>query len=147
MESNDLLDIRRRMRVRVYHAEGDVGLINVSGFGESAFGVVLRRLFQSEIYSCSEKSAAVEAYLQSVAVYRQERLRDLNAPALIIDAETDRKKIGKRLKFSSLLPGFCYVLDNQVELWVITVDWDDESHDSDEAQQEAWSPDEVDDVP
>jgi len=147
MESNDLLETRRLMRVCVYWVETDAGLINVSGIGESAFGIVLRCLSQSEIYSSSEKSAAMEAYLQTVAIYRQERLRGLNAPALIIDSETDRKKIGKRLKFSSLLPGFCYVLDNKVELWVITVDWDDESQDSDESQQEAWPSEEADDVP
>lgn len=146
MGLNDLFEKQRLMQVNVYQVESDIGLIGISGFGESACGIVLRRLSQSEISSSSEKSAAVEAYLQTVAIYRQDRLRVLDAPALLIDSETDRKKISKRLKFSSLLPGFCYVLDNQVESWLITVEWDDEPPGSATAEGEVWSPDETDGV-
>ena len=136
MDTHALLHEKKLMRVSVYRVESELGLIELHENGESAFGLKLRCLVRREIMSACEETAAIQVYRETVAVHRQRRLRELNAPRVIIASEMDPKQIAAKLVPTSLLDGFVFLLDNMAESWLITVDWGDESNDSDSQEWE-----------
>ena len=138
MDTHALLHEKKLMRVSVYRVESELGLIELHENGESAFGLKLRCLVRREIMSACEEAAAIQVYRETVAVHRQRRLRELNAPRVIIASEMDPKQIAAKLVPTSLLDGFVFLLDNMTEVWIITVDWDDTSNDCDVQDWESW---------
>ena len=121
----------RLMRVSVYRAEGEQGLLELSGHGESAYGLKLRCLARREIMCACEETAAILVYREVVGHHRQARLRELKAPETIVAAEMDVNQIAAKLVSTVLLDGITFLLDNQAEAWLIRVEWSDESNDAD----------------
>lgn len=116
------------MRVAVYRVENPFGPFPLLNHGESAFNLQLklRCLAREEVYGKPDETAAACMYFETVGRHRVQRLKALDAPTFIISAESDLKYIESQLRPISFLDKCAYLLDNGVEAWVITVDWDSE---------------------
>jgi hypothetical protein len=113
------------MRVSLYHVEDSrMSYALPRHVGEDAFRLKLelRCLARKEFFGRSLLMAAAQVYFDAVGTYRLEKLRELNAPAVVIDSQANPRAIAAQLVPSSLVPG--YLLDNGVESWLITVDCD-----------------------
>src|SRR3954468_12397538 len=83
------------MRVAVYLVENESRRFPLRRHGESAFGlnIKLRCLAREEVYCDRDESAAAQVYYDAVGRHRVRRLRKLKAPAFIIAAESNLKRI------------------------------------------------------
>ncbi len=131
------------MRVALYRVEFPFGPFPLLNHGESAFNLKLklRCLAREEVYGDCIIAAAAQVYFDAVGVYRKEKLCEMGAPACVIAPEANPKAIESRLADVSFLREIAYMLDNIVETWFITVDWDlDEAIHSDKGQHEEDAP-------
>lgn len=83
------------------------------------------RLGSAIVAAGDERLAAAKGWIVCVGVDRRAKLEDLRAPQAVIEAETDVWLISRGLSRTSLCPGggMGFQLDNQLEAWVISVEY------------------------
>ncbi|HMP08232.1 MAG TPA: hypothetical protein PJ982_17930 [Lacipirellulaceae bacterium] len=116
----------QRMDVTVYlvdRAPPPFPLPQRKRWGESAhvLSLEMRCLSRETVYDECTKSAAARAFYNAVTVYRHEQLCDLNAPPEILARHANPQAVAAQLAPFGLLPGDGYILDNQVQVWLIDV--------------------------
>ena len=115
----------RLMHVVVYLVDDACAPFTVGRhWGESAFvlNLKLRCLAREDVYADCPKIAAAQAFYDTVTVFRKEKLYDLNAPSAIIAAHASPNAVEAQLAPFSLFPGTGYILDNEVQTWLIHVE-------------------------
>jgi hypothetical protein len=113
------------MHVAVYSVDDACAPFTVGRhWGESAFvlNLKLRCLAREDVYADCDKAAAAQVFYDTVTVFRKERLYEMNAPAPVIAAHANPKAVEAQLAPFSLLPGTGYLLDNEVQTWLIQVE-------------------------
>ena len=84
--------------------------------------IPLTRLFSGVAEATDEKYAAARAWIDNVGTHRWERLDDMKAPDVIRSSQVDAKAIAEQLISTSIwADGIAFLLDNQVEAWLISV--------------------------
>jgi hypothetical protein len=79
------------------------------------------RIASVRVYARNGREAAARAYVRTVGGVRARKLRELNAPAFIIQAETSWRRLTRRLGRTSNWLGRCFVYDNMVEAFYVRV--------------------------
>lgn len=108
-------------RVRLYHVDGDLAPLPAKG--ESVFGLQLTCLADESVAAVDEPDAAARIYFDVVSQYRHGVLQELNAPRAVRDHFASPAAVATQLK-TITLPGNWFILDNDVETWLIAVDGD-----------------------
>ena len=84
--------------------------------------IPLTRLFSGVIAATDEKYAAARAWIDNVGTHRWEKLDDMEAPDAIRSWHVDPKAVADDLVSTSIwTDGIGFLLDNQVESWLINV--------------------------
>ena len=94
------------------------GLFRASGITAAGETSAILDVIDSGRFDCAQ------VYYNAVGRHRVQRLRALNAPAMIIAHEASLKRIESELRPISFLSEYAYLLDNLAEAWLITVDFD-----------------------
>ncbi len=68
------------------------------------------------------RAAAARAYVRTAGRLRARVLRRINAPSFLIELETDAGLLEQGLTPAAFWLGDCFVWDNAVEAWYITVE-------------------------
>ena len=116
------------MLVSVYRVDNDgEELIALPDHGESAYALTLIRLAHNIQFSgdIEPKQAAAKALFDTVIQYRQVRLANMQAPQAVQEQLATPERVANHLVDTCLLPGTSFLLDNQVECWLINVDSSD----------------------
>lgn len=82
----------------------------------------MTRLFSGMIEATNEKFAAARAWIDNVGTYRWDTLDAMSAPPAVRSWQVDPKAVADELVATSIWKeGVAFLLDNQVETWMISV--------------------------
>ncbi len=70
----------------------------------------------------SQREAAARAWVRTVGSERARAMRNLGAPAAVIEMDSDRDRIASELTSAELWAGECLKLDNGVESWFVVTE-------------------------
>jgi hypothetical protein len=80
------------------------------------------RVATATVFARCRRAAAARAYVRTVGKARARFLRDLNAPAIVIEIESRWRTLARGLQRAHIWPGDClFVWDNQVEAFYVRV--------------------------